>query len=89
MLEYIYIATFMLVMFFGASYLRKKYLEKYKWNKIVINTLPLIYFIYLFFAGYKKDSQTIIHAILLVILSFYCLYQIYKETRLFINNKKV
>jgi hypothetical protein len=89
MLEYIYIATFMLGMFFGASYLRKKYLEKYKWNKIVINTLPLIYFIYLFFAGCKKDSQTIIHAILLVILSFYCLYQIYKEIRLFINNKKV
>lgn len=82
----------MFTMYFAVSLLRKKYLKKYKLYNILTNALPLIFFVLLFFVGFKNDSQTIsysVRVLLIIFLSIYCLYQIYKDIRILLNDKKM
>jgi hypothetical protein len=89
--EYITIAVFMIAIYFLLSFIKRKYLEKYKWKNIISHSSALVLFLTLFIWGYKSDGVTGFSTfrILLITLSFiYFSYQIYKDIKV-LNIKKI
>lgn len=90
MKEYIVIGVFMIGIYFLFSFIKTKYLGKYKWKNIISHSSALLLFFTLFIWGYKSDGETGITTfrILLIALTFiYFSYQIYKDIKL-LNNKQ-
>ena len=84
MAEYIFIVGFIIAVFFFSSLIRKKYREKYKWYDVVTHSLSLVFFILLFILAPKNDPEKFnpdFRFFLVVLLSSYLLYKIYKDIR--------
>lgn len=85
MTEYILISLFIVTIFWGLSYLKGKYLTQYKWGTIVTDIATFILFFILFvFPKITKNDTSLsqFRIILLVILSCYFLFKIYKDMKL-------
>jgi hypothetical protein len=92
MTEYILIGIFMISTYLGFSYLRKRYLKKYKWRNVVLNSLALVLFLALFLIGLKDDAKPFninFRILLIVFISLYFIYEMYQDIRTFHNDKKM
>ena len=84
MAEYIFIIGFIIAVVFVSSFVRKKYRAKYKWYDIVTHSLSLAFFILIFILAPKHDPEKFnpdFRFFVVVFLSSYLLYKIYKDIR--------
>jgi hypothetical protein len=91
MTEYILIGAFMITAYFGFSYLRNRYLGKYKWRDILLKFLSLGVFLTLFLFNFNKEKKVFnsnFSITLIVLISGYFLYEIYKDIRVYQAAKK-
>lgn len=89
MIEYILILLFMAGIFWGITYVKTKYLTKNNWKILITDCATFILFFILFIwpkISEKDTSLSIFRIILLIILSFYFVFKIFKTIKM-IKNK--
>lgn len=83
MLQNICIIAFIIAIYFLLLFIKTKYLQKYKWNNIVLHIVGLVFFSIMGFSRYKLNDGEKITTLILVVMCGYFITEIYKDIRVF------